>query len=173
MKWILVAVIILIALVGVCALVGALLPKGHVASRTAKYRESPEALWQSITDYTGSPSWRTELKEVVELPERNGHPVWREVNRQGQGMALETVESDPPRRLVRKIADPDLPFGGTWTYEIVPSDGGSRLTITERGEVYNPIFRFVSRFIFGHTTTIDRYLKALGNKFGENVGISG
>jgi hypothetical protein len=38
---------------------------------------------------------------------------------------------------------------------------GSELRITEEGEVYNPIFRFVSRFIMGHTATIDSYLSAV------------
>ena len=44
--------------------------------------------------------------------------------------------------------------------------GGSVVTITEHGSVYNPVFRFVSRFIMGHTATIDGYLRALGRKFG-------
>ena len=36
-------------------------------------------------------------------------------------------------------------FGGTWTFEVVPMPSGSRLTITERGEIYNVIFRTLSR----------------------------
>jgi hypothetical protein len=28
------------------------------------------------------------------------------------------------------------------------------------------VFRFVSRFIMGHTATIDAYLRALGKRFG-------
>jgi len=38
---------------------------------------------------------------------------------------------------------------------------GTLLTITEDDEVYNPIYRFVSRFIIGHTQTIDSYLNDL------------
>jgi hypothetical protein len=34
-----------------------------------------------------------------------------------------------------------LPFVGTWTFEVSPEDGASRLTITEHGEVYHPLFR--------------------------------
>ena len=39
--------------------------------------------------------------------------------------------------------------------------GGSDLTITEDGEVYNVIFRFMSRFVFGHHATMDAFLKNL------------
>ena len=47
------------------------------------------------------------------------------------------------------------------------------LTITENGEIYNPVFRFVSRFITGQTSTIDEYLRALGRKLGVEVTITG
>ena len=53
---------------------------------------------------------------------------------------------------------------------IAPSDdGGSVVTITERGSVYNPVFRFVSRFILGHTATMETYLRSLGHRFGGDV----
>ena len=77
----------------------------------------------------------------------------------------------PERRMVTRIADKNPPYGGTWTYEIEPGDGSSALHITEHGEVYNPIFRFVSRFVMGHTATIDASLRALAKKFGEEVRI--
>ena len=80
-------------------------------------------------------------------------------------MMMEVAE--PPRRWVTRIADTDVPFGGTWECLIVPEgDNASRVTIMERGFVSNPIFRFVSRFIMGHTASIDAYLRALGRHFG-------
>ena len=42
-------------------------------------------------------------------------------------------------------------------------------TITENGEIYNPFFRFMARFVFGYTATMETYLKALGKKFGEDA----
>ena len=43
--------------------------------------------------------------------------------------------------------------------------------ITEDGEVYNPIFRFVSRFVFGQTRMLDAYLRALGQATGQQIEI--
>ena len=45
----------------------------------------------------------------------------------------------------------------------------TRVTITEYGEVYNPIFRFMSKYIMGHNGTMDGYLTALAKKFGNDV----
>ena len=67
-------------------------------------------------------------------------------------------------RLVTRIVDRDLGYFGSWTYEFLPTESGTRLRITKNGEVPNVLFRFMSRFIFGHTATMESYLKALGPK---------
>ena len=75
----------------------------------------------------------------------------------------------PPRRIVTRIEGDDLPYGGAWAYALEPQGNATRITITEHGEVYNPVFRFVSKYIIGHTGTIDTYLRNLGSKFGTDV----
>jgi uncharacterized protein YndB with AHSA1/START domain len=172
MKWILIALALLVALALIVVAVGFLLPKQHVAARTARFKESPEELWRVITDVAAFPSWR-DLKsvEVVERP--GGHRTWREVDNHGQTILFETVEESSPRRLVSRIADPSLPFGGTWTYAITAlPGGGSQMTITENGEVRNPVYRFISRLIIGHHATMEVFLRSLGRKFGEEVAFT-
>ena len=161
MKWVLRVLGVLAAIIFVIAAIGFLLPVKHTASRTMSLQVSPEKLWQTITSLSELPSWRKDLQKVDVLPDRTGHAVWRETDKSGDAITFEMVESDAPRRLVTKIADTDLAFGGSWTYEIIPTPTGSQLTITENGEVYNPIFRFVSRFIMGHHATIDAYIESL------------
>lgn len=169
MRWLLRLVLVLAAVVAVVAAVGAALPQQHVAVRSARIRERPLNVWQTITDFPSEPSWLPTVKAVERLADRDGHAVWREVDSSGESMSYETVEFVPPRRLVRRIAEEGLPFGGTWTIEITEVDDGCVVTIMERGEVYNPIFRFVARFVIGYTASIDAYLKALGRRFGEDV----
>ena len=164
MKWLLLGVFTAVGIVVAVALVGALLPKAHVASRSARFSRPPEAVWTVIT---GPPDWRPEVRSFEILPPRDGHRLWKEIDRHGQAITFEEVESIPPKHLVGRIADTNLAFGGAWTYDIAPVSGGCILTITENGEVYNPIFRFVSRFIVGHTATMDAYLKALRAKLSE------
>jgi len=161
LKWLALVVLILGSLVGMMALVGADLPVKHSVSRSVSLKASPQQVWDVIS---GPPTWRPDVTRYEDLPPREGHRVWIEYGKADSKMTYEVVESDPPQRLVTRIADPHLPFGGTWTYEIASAPGGATLTITENGEVYNPIFRFISRYVMGYTTTIDRYLKALETK---------
>lgn len=168
MRWVLGVVGVLVVLIVVVLVVGSLLPKSHVASRSARFAASPDTLWATLTNTRSFPTWRTGLERVETLPDENGQRGWREHGKDGV-IPYRVVESVAPRRLVTRIADPKLPFGGTWTYELVPDGDGTRLTITERGEVYNPVFRFVSRFFMGYTSTMDGVLRALGTKHGETV----
>jgi len=170
MKWVLIIVGIVVGLVALVAAIGALLPKSHVAARAAKFKQSPQTIWDTITDIAAVPCWRPEVQSVEKLPDRNGHPVWVEISKMGR-LPYEITVYDPPKRFVTTIADDTLPFGGNWTYEISEAEGGSILTITENGEIYNPFFRFMARFIFGYHTTLEAYLKNLGKKFGEEITI--
>jgi uncharacterized protein YndB with AHSA1/START domain len=160
MKWALAAIILVGALFLAAALAGLALPQGHVASRTAHVAAPPEQVWATLTDVAAHPTWRPGLTRVEMLPAPEGRAAWRE-HEGGSRISYETVEAVPPRRLVTRITDRNLPFGGRWEFDVRPAAGGSDVTITEHGEVYNPIFRLISRYVLGHTATIDAYLGAL------------
>ena len=166
-----IVVVLLAVVVGlglVVVLVGLMLPVKHQATVSAAIPATPEAVWAALTDVAAYPRWRGDVTSVAMLPADSGHVAWRE---QGKNGAISYVieEADPPRRLVTRITDKSLPFGGAWEYDVTPDGTGSRVRITEHGEVYNPVFRFVSRFIMGHSATASAYLKALGARFGATV----
>lgn len=157
MKWLIYAGLAVAIIAAVVVLIGAMLPKQHIASGKMLVRATPNQVFALIA---GPSDWRGVKYELLtETPLK-----WRETDSNG-AIVYERVETIAPTRIVNRIADPKLPFGGTWTYEIAPGGSGSVLTITENGEVYNPIFRFVSRFIMGHTATIEKYLSDLAVHF--------
>jgi uncharacterized protein YndB with AHSA1/START domain len=171
MKWVLIVGIVIAALivvVGIVALIGSRLPQSHVASREARVPAQADAVWQAVTDVERYGMWRKDVSRIERLPDREGKVTWVEHAR-GDRITFVVDRAEPPRLLVVRIADPELPFGGTWTYEISPDGSGSRLKITEHGEVYNPIFRFMARFVFGYEGTIAAYLSALEQKFASGA----
>jgi uncharacterized protein YndB with AHSA1/START domain len=162
---------ILLGIVVLIAIIGALLPRDHVATVTATIPASPQKVWAAITDVEAFPTWRSEVQRVEVVSQPGSAKSWREYSKHGPvTMAIDVEE--PLHRLIVRIADSDLPFGGGWEYLIAPEAADttrSRVTITERGYVSNPIFRFVSRFVMGHYASLDSYLRALGKKFGGDV----
>jgi uncharacterized protein YndB with AHSA1/START domain len=163
-SWLLRIVIGLVVIIAIVVIAGYSLPKGHTASRTAHLPAPPEKVWATITDFQSFPAWRKDVKSVTVLPTENGKRSWREDGKNG----VVTYAADawePPSHFVARIADTGLPYGGSWVYSISPNATGSTITITENGEVHNPVFRVVSRFM-SQTATIDAYLSALANKLG-------
>ena len=155
-RWVIFTALIAVGVVALVAGIGWMLPKAHTAARTAQYAAAPEAVFAAVSDVGQYASWRSDVTSVDLLPSGDGK-VFRETGPDGQvTYRIETLE--PPTRMVSRIADPSLPFGGSWTFEVAAAaGGGSSLTITEDGEVYNPIFRFISRFFMSPTAAIEAF----------------
>lgn len=165
MKWAAIAVGVVVGFVLVVVAVGYMLPRDHVAGMSAKISAAPDAVWAALVDRAAFPTWRADVQRVELLPDAPNGPSWREhANHDAITYVAEVQEA--PHRLVARIADKNLPYGGAWEYRIEADGAGSTVTVIERGSVYNPIFRFISRFFMGHTSTIDKFLRALGKKFG-------
>lgn len=174
MKPVLVVFGILVVVALLIVLVGWSLPVRHRVSRQATFAASPDAVYAVIADVEQFPAWRSKVTRVEIVASATGARSFREFG--DDGAILYVVdEAVPGRRLVTRIADDSLPFGGTWTFELAPvanAANGTTLRITEDGAVYNPVFRFVSKFIISQHATIDGYLADLGRKFGTIVVIS-
>jgi ribosome-associated toxin RatA of RatAB toxin-antitoxin module len=160
MRWI-VWIVAAIAIAGaLVVIIGYSLPKGHSATRVARVALPPDAVYAILIDVDKYPSWRPGVKALTRQPDREGRPAWTE-DVSGMKIPLHFEKMERPSLLVARIAEASLPFGGTWTYRIAPAAGGAEVTITEDGEVYNPFFRFMSRFVFGQTATLDEFVKNL------------
>ena len=159
-------VVVIVVLAAVVALVGSRLAKNHTASRSILLHRSPKEVYDVVRDFNSSPSWRSDVKSV-EVKTQPGKTTFREVG--SDTVDYEVAEDVPGQKLVTRILNTDLGYSGKWTYEFPPEGDGTRVKITEDGEVSNVLFRFMSRYVLGHTSTMDSYLNSLAKRFGENV----
>jgi len=169
MKWIAIAIGVVIALIVLIVVIGSLLPRDHVATVSARIAAPPAKVWATITQPDSFTAWRSDLTRVEVLPPAPSGVSWREHSRNGT-MTMVLEDAQPPRHVATRIVDENLPFGGRWEFDIAPDGAdGSRVTVTERGWVSNPLFRFVSRLVIGHTATLESYLRALSKHFGNEA----
>ena len=172
MRYVLISLGILAALILVVVVIGMLLPTKHRAGREATYNAPAAKVFRVINSPADFATWRKGVTKIEVLPPKDGKPTYREIGKDGS-ILYEVEKSVPDSMLVTRIADRSLPFGGAWTYTLTPKGDSTTLRIVEDGEVYNPVFRFVSRFVIGHTSTMDRFLRDLGEHFGQHdVAIS-
>jgi uncharacterized protein YndB with AHSA1/START domain len=168
-RWIVILLVILIGLPLVVYGVGLFVPRDHVASMTIDFQKADvNQVWKLITDFGNTPKWRPDVTAVSINPQPDGRLRFTESGDQ-DGITFEVVEQAAGRQVVR-IVDDDQPFGGTWTWVVVPkAGGGTTVTITEAGFVKNPIFRTIGAIFFSPTETIETYLRNLAKALGETA----
>ena len=156
--------LILVVVVGcVVYVVGNRLPEEHTAQRDHVFSATPERIFKEISTPSAYPKWRSGVQQVTMLADSAGMPRFRESAMSGDVTYVVEHKVDN-RQYVLTIADANLPYSGSWTFDLTPVAGGTQLSITEEGAVHNPFFRFMSRYVFGHFRTIDGYLGDLDKR---------
>jgi len=155
----------LLILIAIAALVvfvvGYRLPQQHTASVEREYAVAPGRVFGEIANPSEYPRWRSGVQRVEMLPpDSTGRTRFQEISLSDE-ITYEIEQQIPDRLFVTRIADENLPYGGTWTFELEPTQTGTLVRITEDGEVRNPIFRFVSKYVMGQTRGINKYLDDL------------
>ena len=146
--------------------IGRTLPEKHTAKFSTLLPAPPEAVWTVITDYSKMPEWWPAVKSILLETRPNGEVwTWNQDSR-GHKIAFRTIEEKAPRRLVREIVGDNLPFSGTWTFELTPEGATTRLTLTEDGFIKPPLFRFIATYFIGLDKTMKDFAKHLEKRFG-------
>ena len=151
-----IVLIVVAALIVAVFVIAALIPKHHTASVSRVVRGAPADVYAIIRNAANAPQWRKDVTRVEILDATH----FREHAKYGI-VTYEIVEDKPGIRYVTRIADKNLGYGGSWTYQFAPDLGGTLVTITENGEVTNLFFRFMSRFVFGYEGNMKKVLAAL------------
>jgi uncharacterized protein YndB with AHSA1/START domain len=141
--------------------IGTLLPHTHVAEATADVDADPATVFALIADPRTAPAWRDGVDSVT-LTGDPAQPGSQYIEHSGSDhLRFEVVEHSPPARRTTRLADPEQPYGGTWTTTLVPTPTGTRVRIVEEGFVDGALYRFSSVALIGHTRSMRAYLDAL------------
>jgi uncharacterized protein YndB with AHSA1/START domain len=167
MLWIWILVGVVIGLPAAASLVGMFLPRDHIARMSIVLHSPPERVWTLVSDVGGTARWRS---DIIKVDVEGGGKAVKFVETSKQGKVAFLLESQtPPRRQVTRVVDEGQPFGGSWTWELEPVDGGTRLTVVEAGFIKRPLFRVMAKLFFRPTATMDAYLRALAMELGESA----
>ena len=159
LKLLLIVVGVVVALGLGVFLAGLALPRTHVATAEAEVAAPPQRVAALVRELEDQPRWRSGVK-AVEIVSRGSEGV-RYRERSDEVIAYLFREETPGRVFRSTITDETLPFGGAWTITLEPRGAGTRVAIREDGEVRNPVFRFMAKFVFGHERTMRTYLADL------------
>lgn len=141
--------------------VGSFLPSDHTVVGIRSFENPPEDVWFLITDIRQYPIWRTDVARIRSRNNTGDSLSWKETYLNGDVLPFVVVRSRRPHRWMIKLASANLPFAGSWTYDLKPTDIGCRLQITEKGTVDSPFLRFFWRIFVNPNERIDLILDDL------------
>lgn len=165
MRKLLLALGVVAGLLVLAVIVGLMLPREHRAASRITVPAPPDSVWAVVRNLEALPAVWSDLRSS-RRDEAASAEHWVQSMADGFELRIAVSAESPPTRLVTDIVpEPGAPFGGRWIYELRPEGGGTALTVTEDGWVANPVFRLVS-VLAGHHATLDSYLRAIGQRFG-------
>ena len=146
-------------------IIGRTLPEKHTSKFSVSLPVPSAAVWAVITDYPKMPEWWPAVKSIRLETRPNGEVwTWNQDTR-GHEIAFRTLEEKAPQHLVREIVGDNLPFGGTWTFDLTPDGTKTNLTLTEDGFIKPPLFRFIATYFIGLDKTMKDFSVNLQKHF--------
>ncbi len=139
--------------------VGRAKPERHTARIIFSLPKSRPVVWAALTDYAAIPSWWPAVKSIRTETRASGEVITWNTDAHGKEIGFRTTEERAPARLVREIVGDDLPFGGTWTYELTDDGAGTSVTLTEDGFIKPPLLRGIAKYFFKPDATMHDFEK--------------
>lgn len=144
MNWILLVMGAIVSIVAAVIVGGLLVPATYDASRTLVVRAKPAAVQRTLLELA---QW----------------PVWMALARTPQ------VETSTEAIVNVSVWTDDQQRASTLRFVIDATPEGTRVTVSDRGTVANPVSRLLRHYVTGHHATADATLRALADALGESA----
>ncbi len=136
------------AMVVLVVLIGLFLPESTEGKSSRRFAVSTGAVWEALIDYERHPMTGKMAGAFRELASDNDLPAWIEDMKHGEPIEVRTLESRSELSLVRAMSSTMLPMTSRWTYDLITTDDGCRLSLhgvtdIKSGNWRVPIFRFM------------------------------
>ena len=156
MALIVIAAVLVVLIAGVL-IAGLLLPRTTEASRSVLLPVPPDQAFAKVADVVGQASWRSDIGTIDMAPDGKS---WVENTKDGDRISFRLDESVPNERYTISYASA-RGFSGEWTGRFAPEGAGTRLDVTERVTIPNPIFRLLGRIVAPPGSHTDLHLADL------------
>jgi hypothetical protein len=170
MMWLLLIPGVVVVAIIAMLIFGLLQPVKHSVTRSITLKQKPETVFAVLDKADDLPSWSSMVAKVERIPDRDGRPATRQAMKFGMTVIVSSLERKSPTRLVARMEKEGGSVWGTWTYDLAQEGDGCRVSITEDGEMKNPLFRALGR-LRGLDASINQQLNDLARRFGETAVI--
>jgi len=149
----------------VMIMIGAGMSPRHVVTRRMSFAAPPERVWSALLSIRQLPVDRSDLR-AVDQGTSTRPPDSIEVV--GTPVKLEVDTFRPPYALVVRTVEPDVAWGGTWSFLLeLESAQITKVTVTEDAEIHTRLLRFAVRALGLEESLVDGIFRAVKRKLVE------
>jgi hypothetical protein len=128
---------------------GFTLPDDYEGSVQVDVALPPQRVWDELFNHAEHPLSGGSVQEVATLQPSPDGPAWEERMERAL-LVVETKVMQPPVQLERVAFDSANGVESTWSYELTPRDGGTRLVIRQHLRITDPGFATPYFRVFTH-----------------------
>jgi uncharacterized protein YndB with AHSA1/START domain len=160
--------ILVVGVVAVAAVLGSgyFFPPEYSFKRMVVISQPPDAVWQVLTDYAAHPEWRSNLRGMERIQNRDDRETWQATDMAGRQATMEIAQAIPPHKLVCLFVNAHGVPEMTWEFDVAAVGKASEVEMFQSSTIPDPWMRVVERFAPG-TRTADDFLKSLARKFDD------
>jgi hypothetical protein len=150
---------------------GLMIPSRHEAAASLRVEAAPEAVLAVLASVEGYPRWRSDVAKAEAMAGGDsGKTRWRETDSEGRVTAHEAEEASRPgsEKWVDRFTSADGRIRVERIFLIVAEgEIGTRVALTGKTELEDPLARFRARFVSGYAEDLDALLDDLRKRLGE------
>lgn len=163
MKRLLLILVPLVLIVAAPFALGALAPASfeiEVSREVDAERDEVFALLANLDEWV---LWRRGYQDVEILEPREGEITRYRLTTEHETLTYAIVDFEENRSMTTCIAEEGVAFGGCWRLDFADSEGGTRITLSEKGHIDSLWYRFMARYVIGHDKYLDAFFDDIEN----------
>ena len=147
--------------------VGLIVPRNQTLGAKANFTTQPRDVFEVLNDLSTWPQWHPNFLSVQERPERNDHPVWRVLTKEGLSFEIEVLGTEE-----EKFWHGTYTIEGTLTIlriDLAWYGKGARVRATRTTDTRDTWLRARGFFLPSSEIEPVALLNAFGTYFGEST----
>jgi hypothetical protein len=145
-----------VAIVAIIFLVGLMLPKERVFTKTAVLNSDVPKVFSIVTDFKGQTTWRNDVDEIIVIDNK----TWIEVPKKGTAITFQVKRKIENQLFEMEIVEPKS-FQGYWIGTFEEVGNGTKVVFKEVAIIENPFFRVLSSLFIDLDKTMEIYMNNL------------
>jgi uncharacterized membrane protein len=146
---------------GMCAY-GSSIPESHTSTGSETIKADIDDVFALQANVQKYPEWHDLVKEIRDYKEEpNGAASWTEEWKDGNVFAMKRTAYIKEKLIRVEIEDTNEVFSGSWTFDFADLEEGTKVTITENGNIPNNFIRGMYHLTSEPDQTLKEHLRRL------------